>query len=77
MFQVLEVTTREFSNIGTLRLRAQLSDTEFVRGGKRWLPVIASLELVEIDATVLDRAVSPSDRTWTRWRNSVWLALCS
>ena len=42
-----------------LRLRAQLSDSELALRRQAVLAVIASLELVEIDATVLDRAAQP------------------
>ena len=38
---------------------AQLSDSELALRRQALLAVIASLELVEIDATVLDRAAQP------------------
>ena len=42
-----------------LRLRAQLSDSELALRRQAVLAVIASLELVEVDATALDRAAQP------------------
>ena len=42
-----------------LRLRAQLSDTEVASRRATILALIDSLEVVEIDAVVLDRAAQP------------------
>jgi len=53
------VTTESLRTLDRLRLRAQLSDSELAPRRQAVLAVIASLELVEIDATVLDRAAQP------------------
>ena len=53
------VTTESLRTLDRLRLRAQLSDSELALRRQAVLAVIASLELVEIDATVLDRAAQP------------------
>jgi uncharacterized protein len=53
------VTTESLRTLDKLRLRAQLSDSELALRRQAVLAVIASLELVEIDATVLDRAAQP------------------
>src|SRR5215469_1599325 len=53
------VTTESLRTLDRLRLRAQLSDSELALRRQAVLTVIASLELVEIDATVLDRAAQP------------------
>lgn len=42
-----------------LRLRANLADAEVARRRETILQLIASLELVEINAVVLDRAAQP------------------
>src|SRR5215469_13533453 len=57
-FQAL-VTTESLRTLDHLRLRAQLSDSELAARRQAILPVIASLELIEIDAIVLDRAAQP------------------
>ena len=53
------VTTESLRTLDRLRLRAQLSDSELAPRRQAVLAVIASLELVEIDETVLDRAAQP------------------
>jgi predicted nucleic acid-binding protein len=53
------VTTESLRTLDRLRLRAHLSDSELALRRQAVLAVIASLELVEIDATVLDRAAQP------------------
>jgi predicted nucleic acid-binding protein len=53
------VTTESLRTLDRLRLRAQLSDSELAPRRQAVLAVIASLELVEIDGTVLDRATQP------------------
>jgi predicted nucleic acid-binding protein len=53
------VTTESLRTLHRLRLRAQLSDSELAPRRQAVLAVIASLELVEIDAIVLDRAAQP------------------
>ncbi|MBI4277675.1 MAG: PIN domain-containing protein [Armatimonadetes bacterium] len=53
------VTTECLRTLDRLRLRARLSDTEVATRRATLLALIASLELVEIDAVVLDRAAQP------------------
>ena len=53
------VTTESLRTLDRLRLRAQLSDSELAPRRQAVLAVIASLELVEIDGTVLNRAAQP------------------
>jgi predicted nucleic acid-binding protein len=53
------VVTESLRTLDRLRLRAQLSDAEVALRREAVLAVIASLELIEIDATVLDRAAQP------------------
>lgn len=53
------VTTESLRTLDRLRLRAQLPDAELAPRRQAVLAVIASLELVEIDAMVLDRAAQP------------------
>jgi hypothetical protein len=50
------VTTESLRTLDRLRLRANLSDREVATRRAAILALIASLELVEIDAVVLDRA---------------------
>lgn len=52
-------TTESLRSIDRLRLRVQLSDDEVATRRAAVLSLIASLELVELDATVLDRAAQP------------------
>ena len=53
------ITTESLRTLDRLRLRAKLSDTEVATRRAAILSLIASLELVELDATVLDRASQP------------------
>ena len=53
------VTTESLRTLDRLRLRAQIPDSELALRREAVLAVTASLELVEIDATVLDRAAQP------------------
>lgn len=53
------VETESLRTLDRLRLRAQLSDAEVALRREAVLAVIASLELIEIDATVLERAAQP------------------
>ena len=53
------VTTESLRTLDRLRLRAQLSDSKLAPRRQAVLALIASLELVEIDGTVLDRAAQP------------------
>jgi predicted nucleic acid-binding protein len=52
-------TTESLRTLDRLRLRAKLSDAEVATRRAAVLSLIASLELVELDATVLDRASQP------------------
>src|SRR5262249_51396201 len=53
------IMAESLRTVGRLRLRAQLSDGEVASRRATILRLIASLELVEIDAVVLDRAAQP------------------
>jgi len=53
------VTTESLRTLDRLRLRAKLTDAEVAGRRATILQLIASLELVEIDAVVLDRAAQP------------------
>ena len=53
------VVTESLRTLDRLRLRAQLSDAEVAIRRGAVLAVIASLELIEIDETVLERAAHP------------------
>jgi predicted nucleic acid-binding protein len=53
------VTVESLRTLDRLRLRARLPDTEVANRRAKILELIASLELVEIDAVVLDRAAQP------------------
>jgi len=53
------ITTESLRTLDRLRLRAKLSDEEIANRRAAILRLIASLELVEIDAVVLDRAAQP------------------
>jgi predicted nucleic acid-binding protein len=53
------VTTESLRTLDRLRLRARLSDREVAARRAVILALIASLELVEVDSTVLDRAAQP------------------
>ena len=53
------VITESLRTLDRLRLRAKLPDAEVARRRAKILELIGSLELVEIDAVVLDRAAQP------------------
>jgi predicted nucleic acid-binding protein len=53
------VTTESLRTLDRVRLRVSLSDIEVARRRATILALIDSLELVEIDASVLDRAAQP------------------
>lgn len=53
------VTTESLRTLDRLRLRAKLSDAEVATRRAAILSLIASLELVDLDAGVLDRASQP------------------
>jgi len=53
------ITTESLRTLDRLRLRTQISDAELASRRQAVLAVIAALEIVEIDATVLDRAAQP------------------
>lgn len=53
------VTTESLRTLDRIRLRVGLSDVEIARRRSTILALIDSLELVEIDSTVLDRAAQP------------------
>ena len=53
------IQTECLRTLDRLRLRANLSDTEVAMRRATILSLIASLEIVEVDAAVLDRAAQP------------------
>ena len=53
------VTTESLRTLDRLRLRVNLADREVAKRRATILALIASLELVDIDAVVLDRAAQP------------------
>lgn len=53
------VMTESLRTLDRLRLRANLADAEVASRRATILQLIASLELVEVDAVVLDRAAQP------------------
>ncbi len=53
------VATESLRTLDRLRLRAQISDIDVASRRQAILAVIGSLELIEIDAVVLDRAAQP------------------
>lgn len=53
------VMTESLRTLDRLRLRASIADAEVAKRRATILGLIASLELVEIDALVLDRAAQP------------------
>ena len=53
------IKTESLRTLDRLRLRAKLSDVEVATRRAAILSLIASLELVELDATVLDRTSQP------------------
>jgi predicted nucleic acid-binding protein len=54
------VTTESLRTLDRLRLRSGLSDIEIARRRSTILALIDSLELIEIDSLVLDRAAQPT-----------------
>ena len=53
------VMTESLRTLDRLRLRANLDDAEVAKRRATILGLIASLELVEVDAVILDRAAQP------------------
>ena len=53
------IMTESLRTLDRLRLRAKLADAEVAGRRATILQLIASLELVEVDAVVLDRAAQP------------------
>jgi predicted nucleic acid-binding protein len=53
------IATESLRTLDRLRLRAQLSDAEIASRRRAIFALIASLELIEIDQIVLDRAAQP------------------
>jgi uncharacterized protein len=53
------IMTESLRTLDRLRIRAGLSDTEIAGRRATILDLINSLELIEIDSTVLDRAAQP------------------
>jgi predicted nucleic acid-binding protein len=53
------VTTESLRTLDRLRLRTNLADAEVAKRRATILTLIASLELVDIDAAILDRAAQP------------------
>jgi predicted nucleic acid-binding protein len=53
------ISTECLRTLDRLRLRVKLEDAEVARRRAKILELIASLEIVEIDATVLERAAQP------------------
>jgi predicted nucleic acid-binding protein len=53
------ILTESLRTLDRLRIRAGLSDTEIARRRATILDLVNSLELVEVDSVVLDRAAQP------------------
>jgi len=53
------ITTESLRTLDRLRLRAGLPDIEVARRRSKTLELMSSLELVEVDGIVLDRAAQP------------------
>ena len=53
------VTAESLRTLDRLRLRVKLADSDVARRRAKILELIASLEIVDIDAVVLDRAAQP------------------
>jgi predicted nucleic acid-binding protein len=53
------IATESLRTLDRLRLRAPLSDAEVAARRQAILSIIASLELIDIDTAVLDRAAQP------------------
>jgi hypothetical protein len=60
------IMTESLRTLDRLRLRAKLADEEVASRRHVILRLIASLELVEVDAVVLDRAAQPMPRCDSR-----------
>jgi len=54
------IATESLRTLDRLRIRAKLSDAEIARRRATILNLINSLELIEIDSIVLDRAAQPT-----------------
>ena len=80
------IMTESLRTLDRLRLRANLADAEVASRRATILRLVASLELVEIDALVLDRAAQPMPTepgtlgaihpqplcSGKRWRTWIW-----
>jgi uncharacterized protein len=53
------ISTESLRTLDRLRLRIRLEDAEVARRRAKILELIASLEVVEVDAAILDRAAQP------------------
>jgi predicted nucleic acid-binding protein len=53
------ISTESLRTLDRVRIRASLSDIEVARRRATILSLINSLELIEVDSTVLDRAAQP------------------
>ena len=53
------VTTESLRTLDRLRLRVKLADSEVAERRAKILELIASLEIVDVDSVVLDRAAQP------------------
>jgi predicted nucleic acid-binding protein len=53
------ISTESLRTLDRVRIRASLSDIEVARRRSTILNLIDSLELIEVDSTVLDRAAQP------------------
>lgn len=53
------ISTESLRTLDRVRLRANLSDTEIARRRASILALVGSLELVEVDTMILDRAAQP------------------
>lgn len=53
------VTTESLRTLDRLRLKVKLADSDVAERRAKILELIASLEIVDIDSTVLDRAAQP------------------
>jgi PIN domain len=53
------ISTESLRTLDRVRIRASLSDIEIARRRSTILNLIDSLELIEVDSTVLDRAAQP------------------
>jgi len=61
------ITTESLRTLDRARLRAHLPDTEVALRRSTILALVDSLELVEVDAIVLDRAAQPMPTEWGLW----------